>query len=58
MKHRVEDAFEQERKLFRDMYVDELEEVLLAGLDYDWDSSDTIDSGEKSIQQVRRLMRV
>lgn len=57
-KHRKDDAFEEERLLFRDMYSDELKEVLLAGIDYDWDSSGALETTETSIQQVRRLVRV
>jgi len=57
MKHRANDAFANERKLFADLYKEELHEVLLAGLDYDWEG-DGLDSDEMSIPQVRRLVRV
>ena len=57
-KHSVDDAFENERKVFRQMYVDELKQVLASGIDYDWDEDAGIDVGENIIPQVRRLVRV
>jgi len=57
-KYSSEDAFEEERKVFRTMYQDELNEVLTSGFDYDWDEDDEIDVGENVIPQVRRLVRV
>lgn len=57
MKHMVDDAFEKERKMFSTLYKDELQEVLLAGLDYDWDDDD-LDSDEILVPRVRRLIRV
>jgi len=56
MKHRADDAFEKERDMFSKLYKEELQEVLLAGLDYDWDDDD-LDSDEISVPRVRRLMR-
>lgn len=58
MKHAIEDAFERERKLFRELYTDELSDVLIYGLDYDWDDDASIDAGESVIASVRRLTRV
>ena len=52
------DAFERMMKLFKSLYTDELNEVLNAGLDYDWDASGTIDSGERNLPVIRRLQRV
>ena len=57
MKNRADDAFEKERLLFQKMYRDELEEVLISGLDYDWDEDDDIASSEKNQPQMRRLER-
>ena len=57
MKNRADDAFEKERDLFRKMYRDELEEVLITGVDYDWDEDDEIASSEKNQPQIRWLMR-
>lgn len=56
MKHRANDAFEKEREMFAKLYKEEINEVLLAGLDYDWDDDD-LDSDEISVPRVRRLMR-
>lgn len=56
MKHRADDAFEKEREMFSKLYKEEMHEVLLAGLDYDWDDDD-LDSDEISVPRVRRLMR-
>jgi len=57
MKHRADDAFEKERKMFSELYKEELQEVLLSGLDYDWDDDD-LDDDEILVPRVRRLMRV
>jgi len=57
-KYAAEDAFEEERKVFRKMYIDELGSVLDSGFDYDWDENDEIAAGENIIPQVRRLVRV
>ena len=57
MKHRADDAFEKEREMFSKLYKEEMREVLLAGLDYDWDDDD-LDSDEIAVPRVRRLMRV
>ena len=57
MKHRADDAFEKERKMFSELYKEELREVLLSGLDYDWDD-DELDSDEILVPRVRRLVRV
>ena len=57
MKHRVDDAFEKQRKLFSELYLNEMRDVLISGLDYDWDD-DGLSSDEISVPQVRRLVRV
>lgn len=51
------DAFERQMNTFKKLYADELVEVLAAGLDYDWDSSGAIDSGERAEPVIRRLQR-
>jgi len=58
MKHNAEDVYDKERKLFRDMYTEELNDVMKAGLDYDWDESGAITSDESIVPMVRRLVRV
>lgn len=57
MKHRANDAFAEERKLFSEYYKEELREVMLAGLSYDWDD-DGLDTDELSLPRIRRLVRV
>ena len=52
------DAFDKQRKIFRDMYKGELSEVLAVGLDYDWDEDDAITAGENIQPALRRLHRV
>jgi len=56
MKHRADDAFEKERGMFSKLYKEEMQEVLIAGLDYDWDDDD-LDSDEISVPRIRRLQR-
>ena len=56
MKHIKDDAFENERSLFSKMYKEELQEVLISGIDYDWDDDD-LSSDEIKIPRIRRLMR-
>lgn len=58
MKHNLEDVYDKERLLFRSMYTEELEDVMKAGLDYDWDESGAITSDESIVPIVRRLVRV
>jgi len=57
MKHRANDAFATERELFAKLYKEELREVMIAGLDYDWDD-DGLGTDEISVLRVRRLVRV
>jgi|WetSurMetagenome_2_1015567.scaffolds.fasta_scaffold237998_1 hypothetical protein len=53
-----EDGFERQRKLFAKKYNDELEEVLAAGLSYDWDESGDIDEDEeRQIDEDDRIYR-
>jgi hypothetical protein len=57
MKNQVEDAFRTQMLLFQKLYARELEEVLLAGLDYDWDASGALASSETLAPRIRRLER-
>lgn len=52
-----EDGFERHSKLFEKKYYIELSELFSIGLDYDWDSSGTITSGERNQPKKRRLRR-
>lgn len=52
------DAFERQMLMFQKLYKQELSEVLLAGIDYDFDESGDISSDERSQPSVRRLVRV
>lgn len=52
------DGFERNSATFKKLYAEEINEVLTAGIDYDWDEDDEIDPGEAKIPQVRRLYRV
>ena len=52
------DGFERNSKNFQRLYADEINEVLNAGIDYDWDGSDDLSSEEKSLPRIRRLRRV
>jgi hypothetical protein len=52
------DGFERQMSLFRDMYNQELEEVLATGISYDWDGSGAATDSEKFQRQPRRLTRV
>ena len=52
------DGFERNSETFKKLYADEINEVLTAGIDYDWDEDDEIASSEADIPQVRRLYRV
>lgn len=59
MKEAIEpDAFERQMSIFKKLYADEINEVLTAGVDYDWDQSGTIEAGENKQPQIRRLVRV
>lgn len=53
-----EDAFGNMSKKFRDLYKSEIREVLNVGLDYDWNSSGSIDAGENIQPRMRRLYKV
>jgi len=56
MKHRANDAFEKEREMFAKLYKEELHEVMIAGLDYDWDD-DGLGTDETAVPRVRRQIR-
>jgi len=58
MKHSSQDVFKGEMETFRDRYKVELKEVLLFGLDYDWDQDGTVDPAESKVRETRRLSRV
>lgn len=51
------DAFMSQSMVFRDMYKEELADVLAQGLDYDWDNSGDIGYTEKYMPSQRRLSR-
>jgi hypothetical protein len=51
------DPFERQAANYRKLYVNELAEVLAAGLSYDWSDSGDLDYTEKSMPAVRRLAR-
>jgi len=54
----TEDSFEKLRDYYAGQYAAELQAVLAAGLDYDWDASGAIDATETTEpQQPRRLVR-
>lgn len=52
------DVFERQAETFYKMYKDELQEVLNAGIDYDWDESGEVEAEESLKPRVRRLYRV
>lgn len=52
------DAFERQSNTFKKLYRDELNEVLTAGIDYDWDDSGDVGAGEIKQPSIRRLYRV
>lgn len=52
------DGFDRQRKIFRDLYNEELKNILAIGLSYDWDADGNIASSEKYIHYPRRLVRV
>jgi len=52
------DGFERQHKLFRELFNEELSNLLSSGINYDWDADDTIDSDESYIPRQRRLERV
>jgi len=52
------DAFERQHKIFRDLFKEEIANVLDAGLDYDWDGSGAVTSDERQVPRYRRLSKV
>lgn len=52
-----EDGFERAEKSFRKKYNEELELILAAGIDYDWDDSGTMLETELYLRTPRRLVR-
>jgi len=52
------DAFDRQRKIFAELYKEELSEILTAGIDYDFGGDDSIGAGENLVPSVRRLVRV
>lgn len=56
-KNQVSDAFREQMLLFQKLYARELEEVLVSGLDYDWDASGALSADEKLAPRIRRLVR-
>lgn len=51
------DGFERHRQTFATLYQQELQNILTTGVEYDWDSSDTITPDEKFKPRLRRLGR-
>lgn len=51
------DAFQVQMNIFKDLYLEELRQVLSAGLDYDWDGSGALTGWEKKRPSRRRLLR-
>lgn len=51
------DAFERQMSTFKKLYDEEMQEVLGAGIDYDWDESGVIEAGENLQPTYRRLQR-
>lgn len=52
------DGFERNSSTFKKLYAEEINDVLTAGIDYDWDESGDLTADETKIPQVRRLYRV
>lgn len=52
------DGFERQRKIFRDLYNEELAITTASGITYDWDQDLLHDPEEKNIRVPRRLTRV
>jgi hypothetical protein len=53
------DAYGQQRNYWAKQYDEELVRVIEKGIDYDWDSSGSIDDYEKSVERpVKRIKRV
>lgn len=50
-------GFERLRDYYRRLYQDELREVLNAGVDYDWDQDQAIETLEQKKAAFRRLVR-
>jgi len=53
-----ESGFERQATLFRNLYNEELRNVLAIGVSYDWDDSDTFTDAEVYDRVPRRLTRV
>lgn len=51
------DGFERNMGLFARQYGNEFDTLMNSGIDYDWDSSGTIETDEKQVRSPRRLMR-
>ncbi len=52
-----QDGFERAESSFRDRYNEELESVLAAGVDYDWDGDGEQNDDEHTIRVSRRIVR-
>ena len=52
------DPFERQKDTFKRLYQDELNDVLKAGLDYDWNETGSLDSSERFLPSIRRLYKV
>jgi len=51
------DVWSQIRDHYADEYAKELKQILLVGVEYDWDESGTVESDELPVRRRRRLKR-
>lgn len=51
------DGYERAEKSFRNRYNEELEVILSAGVDYDWDGDGVQNDDEATVRVTRRLVR-
>ena len=51
------DGFERQRKIFKDLYTEEFNDVINSGIDYDWDRSGEVSIDEKMQTKKRRARR-
>jgi hypothetical protein len=51
------DGFEREYKIFRDLYKEELSDLVTIGINYDWDEDDLFTGAERLQPRIRRLQR-
>ena len=51
------DGFERQRKIFKDLYTEEFNDVINSGIDYDWDRSGEVSIDEQMQTKKRRARR-